>query len=166
MLSAVKRWLPPAVALLLATLGILWWYQPERVIERRSRALLETITVPPSASKASRMLRPESLAAFLAPSVIFHTRTKEVNGTLERDDVVDGFRYLATNASETSFQPASVLGVEVTGDDASIRLLVDARAVMSGREPLNGEHDVTLTWRKSGSSWLLTQVDFVPVGDR
>lgn len=162
----MKRWLPPVAALLLATLGILWWYQPQRVIERRSRALLETITVPPSASKASRMLRPESLAPFLAPSVTFHTRTREVNGALERDDVVDGFRYVATNAAETSFQPAAILGVEVTGDTASIRLLVDAHTVMSGHDSLNGEHEVTLAWRKEGSSWLLTRVDLVPVADR
>ena len=41
--------------------------------------------------------------------------------------------------------------VMVTGDTASVRLLVDAHAVMSGHDSLNGEHDVTLAWRKEGN---------------
>lgn len=158
----MKRWLPASIALLGAVILLVWWKAPARVVERRTRALLEVITVPASSGKPARLMRPNSLAPFLAPSISFLTPANEVNGDLENHDVLAGFGHVASAATETRFTMLDVRSVEVAGDAATIRFELEVYTDLHGHDSANGRHEARIDWRKADGDWRVVAVDVRP----
>ncbi len=159
---AARSWLGFVALAVIAVAILVWWYAPARVVERRTRALLEVVSIPPGTGGAARLMRPDSLRPFLSETVRFKTPADEVNGALDRDDIVAGFAHVATQAKETRFRMVARRALAVTGDHANIRLVLDARANLAGHPWNNGRYDASIDWQKTKDGWQVTAVEISP----
>ncbi len=149
---------------LLVTVGFLvWWFHPDHVLKRRTRSLLDTLTLAEGAGTAARNLKAYPLNRLLAAQVeLVGTGDRRADGVFSRSEVESGFSWLATNARSSSVVVRRFEAVTRDGDRGEVRVVVDARVELRDAVALDGPHDVRLGWVRGDDGWRLESAEWRP----
>ncbi|RPJ33841.1 MAG: hypothetical protein EHM17_08855 [Verrucomicrobiaceae bacterium] len=152
----MKRLLvPAAVAVLMAGFAF-WWFSPEQVLKRRTRSLLETLTMDAGTGLSSRQMGVYSLNALLAPEVQLDTPTiEQANGTFERQDLESAFSWLCRQAKQTRFELERIDSITVSGGTGEVACVLEAVVELPTYRPADGLYQVRFFWRRGEDGWRL-----------
>jgi len=142
---------------------LIWWFHPHQVLKRRTKGLMETLTLVEGAGAASRNLKIYPLARVLADKVtISGAGDKRAEGDFSSASIESGFSWLTRNARFTRFQIRRIESIRRSGDIGVVHALIDADVVLQQETPLQGPYSMTLTWQNDGSSWRLIAAEWQP----
>lgn len=114
----MKRLISLIVVLLVLAGFCVWWFSPTQVVKRRSRDLLQILTLDAGAAPASRTISSLQLDRLLKPNVEFDFPSlPEANGTHDRIEISSAFSWLCSNAKETRMKLGVIESVTLNGDD-------------------------------------------------
>lgn len=158
----MKRSAIPLVILVLLGAFAFWWFSPVQVVKRRSKALLETLTLEPGGGKGGRQLAAYTLNGLLADEVeLTAPSIEEANGTFPRTEMESAFSWLCKHAKQTRFDLEDVHSVTVEGDRAEIGFSLSALVELSDYRPVDGRYEVTYKWRREKDGWRLASAKWI-----
>ena len=158
MLGGVKRLIVAAAAIAIVAGFALWWFSPRQVILRRTRALLDTVTIDASSGRAARGLQAAGIDGFLAPKIVLEVPDEEADGSWRRDEIEAGFRYVAVRSDFTRFQLGEVESLVIDGDQAVLRGWLDAEVQVDKKTRLAGRYLAEFGWTKGDDRWRISAV--------
>jgi hypothetical protein len=159
----MKRPLAMLGVLAIAVAVLVWWFQPAQALKRRTKALMETLTLLDGAGAASRKMKIRPMSEAVADEVeIRGAGDDRADGVFTRSEIEAGFAWLAGSAKSTRFRILDFEAVTIEGDTGVVTADVDATVVLDENRPLDGPHRVTLVWRHDGNSWRLTRAEWQP----
>lgn len=140
---------------------LVWWFQPSQVLKRRTKSLMETLTLAEGAGAASRNLKIYPLSRAIGDEVrITGAGDRRAEGVFTRNQIESGFSWLTRSARFTRFQTRRIESVTIQGNQGVVRAIVDTHVELQQQTPLHGQHNVSLTWSHDGDSWRLTSADW------
>lgn len=144
----MKRYLwPLAVCAVIATV-LYWWFAPAQVLKRRSRELLEVVSLESGSGKPGRQMAVYGLNALLAAEVeLDNPDIGEANGTFPRGELESAFSWLGEQAIQTRFELEKFQTVQVAGNRADVDLTLNALVELPRSRPVDGHYQVTLSWQ-------------------
>ena len=161
----MKRLALPAIVLVLLGALAFWWFSPVQVVKRRTKTLLETLTLEAGSGKAGRQLATYSLNALLASEVELEAPSiQEANGTFERSEMESAFSWLCGRAKQTRFELEEFHSVRVESDRADVALSLSALVELPSHRPADGRFEVTLRWQEEKDGWRLTGARWIEAG--
>ncbi len=150
-----------AAALAILTGFLVWWFHPDQVLKRRTKGLMNTLTLAEGAGAASRNLKLAPLSRAVGDRVLITgSGDHRADGTFTRDEIESGFAWLTRNARFTRFRIRSYESVAIDGREGVVRAVVEGHVELRDRTPLEGTHHATLTWNHDGDSWRLVAADW------
>ena len=159
----MKRPLAMLGALAIATAILVWWFQPAQTLKRRTKALMQTLTLVDDAGSVSRKMKIRPLSDTVADEVELRGAGDDrAEGVFTRSQIESGFAWLAGSAKSARFRVLDFESVEVVEDTGTVTARVDARVVLENHLPLDGPHRVTLVWHHDGDSWRLARAEWMP----
>ncbi len=152
------------IAVVILLCGFLfWWFHPQQALKRRTKGLMNTLTLVDGAGAASRNLKLGPLSRAITDDVeISGAGDRRAEGTFRRESIEAGFAWLSRNARSTSFQIRRFESISISGDTGVVTATVDAMVILPRETPLDGEYSMTLTWRNNSESWQLTGAKWQP----
>lgn len=149
-------------ALAVVTAFLVWWFHPTQALKRRTKNLMETLTLVEGAGTASRNLKVGTISQAIAGEIeLSGSGDRRAEGTFSRSQIESGFAWLTQGARSTRFELIGFDSVTINGDTGTVRARVDARVDLKQGESMNGPHRVTLVWHDDGQSWRLTRAEWV-----
>lgn len=140
---------------------LIWWLHPHQVLKRRTKGLMETLTLVEGAGPASRNLKIYPLARAIADEVeISGSGDRRSEGAFNRSQIESGFSWLTRNARFTRFQIRRIESVTRSGDTGVVRALIDAEVILQQETPLQGPYFMTLTWQNADNKWRLVAAEW------
>ena len=159
----MNRLLTSAAVLAVLAGFLVWWFHPNQVLKRRTKGLMQTLTLAEGAGAASRNLKIHPLSRVIAEEVrISGSGDTRAEGVFTRGQIESGFSWLTRNARSTRFQTRRIESVAIHGSEGIVRAVVDGHVELDRQTPLQGQHTVTLTWSHDGDSWRLVAADWSP----
>ena len=153
-----KLWMALAALVILVPLGI-WWFSPEQVLMRRTKHLMEVISMSEGTGGALRQAKVFSMNAMLAPEVEIETPgIPGANGTFDKQELESAFSWICQNAKSSSFRVTGFRKVGVDGDRAEVRAGVEGFMELPAYRPADGAFDVTIAWVKGSDGWRFEKV--------
>ena len=153
-----KLWIVLAALVILIPLGI-WWFSPEQVIMRRTKHLMEVVSMSDGTGGPLRQAKVFSMNAMLAPEVeLVIPEIPDANGTFDKQELESAFSWICQNAKSSSFRITDFKKVEVDGDRANVRIFVEGYMELPVYRPADGAFDVTIAWVKGGDGWRFEKV--------
>jgi hypothetical protein len=153
-----KLWIALIAAALLIPLGM-WWFSPEQVVMRRTKHLMEVLSLDKGTSRPFRQAKVFSMNAMLAPQVeLTIPEVSEANGTFDRHDMESAFSWICQNAKHSRFDVTDFRDVDVDGDTATVNFLAEGYLELGSGRPADGTFDVTIVWKKGGDGWRYDKV--------
>lgn len=148
-----KLWTSLAALAVLIPLGI-WWFSPDQVLMRRTKHLMEVVSLSGGTGGAIRQAKVFSMNAMLAPKVTMETPDiPDANGVFDKQEVESAFSWICRNARSSSFKVTDFRKVEIDGDRAKVRVTVEGFLELPVYRPVDGAFDVTIHWIKGGDGW-------------
>jgi hypothetical protein len=149
-----------AVAVLSLSLFAWWYYQPERVLERKLDKLFETVAFDSSTTRTGRVVKGSSLDNFFDTQVELTSPLDQANGNFSPEDIRSAYAYLSENASEISIKRDHPLLTGIEGDHATQQCEADINiAINRWLDGPNGRYQLTLHWRKTDKGWKIHSMD-------
>lgn len=159
----MNRLIPGLVALLLLCGFLFWWFHPHQALKRRTKGLMNTLTLVEGAGAASRNLKLSPLSRAIADEVtVTGSGDRRAEGIFQRGSIEAGFAWLTRNARSSHFHIRRFETVSVSGEIGTVIASVDATVILPKDTPLDGLYSMTLTWRSDGSTWRLTAAEWQP----
>lgn len=153
-----KVWIALIAAALLIPLGM-WWFSPEQTVMRRTKHLMEVLSLDKGTSRPLRQAKVLSMNGLLAPQVeLVIPEIPEANGTFDRQEMESAFSWICQNAKHSRFDVTSFSNVKVKGDTATVSFLTEGYLELGSGRPADGSHDVTVVWKKGGDGWRYDKV--------
>jgi hypothetical protein len=146
-----------AVAAAIAGFAV-WWFSPTQVLKRRTRALLDTVSVAADSGRIARGIQASGIDGFLAKNVKLEVPDEEASGSWSRDGVGAGFRYVATECDFTRFELGSIESLVIGEDTATLDCWVDAEVQVDKRTRVSGRYRTEFAWKKDEGRWRITAV--------
>ncbi|MEP2775697.1 MAG: hypothetical protein ABJQ29_04460 [Luteolibacter sp.] len=138
-----------------------WWFSPDQVIMRRTKHLMEVLSLSEGSGGPLRQAKVFSMNAMLAPEVTLTIPgTSEANGTFDKEEMESAFSWICQNAKSANFHITEFRNVEVDGDQAVVWVTVEGYMQLAFLRPVDGTHDVIITWKKGGDGWRFEKVDW------
>lgn len=154
----MRRYLIPAIVVILLVGFCVWWYSPRQVIQRRTHSLLETLTFEKGGGRAARNLGGYTLHDLLAKGVELKTPTiPEANGNFSRDDLEAAYSWLANQAKESRFELEAFHDIDIQDTTATVKCTLFGMVELPTYRPADGTYDVTFDWVKEEDGWKLTR---------
>ncbi len=151
------------IALVILTAFLFWWFHPNQALKRRTKGLMQTLTLVEGTGSGSRNLKIGPLSRAIADQVtISGAGDQRAEGIFHRDSIESGFAWLATNARSTRFQIRRIESVTITGDTGIVQADIEAQVILPREIPLDGNYSMTLTWQNDGSAWRLIAAEWQP----
>lgn len=154
----MKRLIVGIVVLAAVAGFVIWWFSPTQVLKRRTRALLDTVTVDASSGRIARGMQASGIDGFLAPRVNLEVPDEEASGSWRRDEVGAGFRYVAARCDFTRFELDSIESLVIGEDSATLDGWIDAEVQVDKKTRVSGRYRTEFTWTKSEDRWRITAV--------
>jgi hypothetical protein len=153
-----KLWIAVIAAALLIPLGM-WWFSPEQVVMRRTKHLMEVLSLSEGAAGPLRQAKVFSMNALLAPEVeLVIPEVSEANGTFDKMEMESAFSWICQNAKHSRFDVTAFRDVKVDGDTASVNFLAEGYLELAASRPADGTFDVTVVWKKGADGWRYDKV--------
>ncbi len=151
------RQLIPITFVLALILGfVFWWFSPAEVIKRRTRNLLQTMTLEPGSGKSGRQLGAYTLNALLASEVELRSDSHpQANGIFDRSELESAYSWICEQADESRFELMDIHSVMIEGDHGTLHCSMKALIVLPGNRPVDGEFEATLKWTLQEDTWRL-----------
>lgn len=138
-----------------------WWFSPEQVVKRKTKHLMAVLSISEDSAGPIRQAKVYSMNGLLAPDVTLDIPgTSEANGTFDKELLESGFSWICENAKSSDFHVLEFRNVRIDGDSATVNVLVEGYMELLMLRPVDGIHDVTVTWEKGGDGWRFTRVDW------
>jgi ketosteroid isomerase-like protein len=149
-------------AVLAASAGILaWWFSPGQIVKRRTRNVLDLLTLDAGTPATNRMLGTFSLGRLLDDPVALDLPSAgEANGSFSRQDLEAGYQWLCRNVKESRVRVIRFDPVATTNGSAVVHAELDARVDLQDSRPFDGPSDATFEWRKRDDGWRLARVSW------
>ncbi len=153
-----KTWIAVFAAALLIPLGI-WWFSPEQVIMRRTKHLMEVLSLSEGSGGPLRQAKVFSMNALLAPEVkLVIPEISDANGTFDKAEMESAFSWICQNAKHSRFNVTAFRDVAITGDTATVRFLAEGYIELGSGRPADGTFEATIVWKKGGDGWRYDKV--------
>lgn len=147
-----------AALVVLIPLGI-WWFSPEQVLMRRTKHLMEVVSLSEGTGGALRQAKVFSMNAMLAPEVVMETpEISDANGVFDKQEVESAFSWICQNAKSSNFKVTGFQKVEVDEDRANVRVTVEGYMELPVYRPADGAFEVSIDWVKGGDGWRFEKV--------
>lgn len=146
--------LPIAIiaAAVLIPLGM-WWFSPEQVVKRRTKHLMEVLSMSEGAGPL-RQGKVFSMNAMLAPEVTLTIPDiADANGTFDKQEIESAFSWICQNAKKSDFRITEFRGIEIAGETAKVGFITEGFLELGAGRPADGTFDVTIRWVKGGDGW-------------
>lgn len=144
---------------------LFWWFSPVQVIKRKTKTLLETLTLQASTGTASRQLGVYALNALLADEVeLKSTSIREANGTFERSEMESAYSWLCGQAKHTQFDLISFHSVDIDDKTANVNFTLNAVVELPTYRPADGDYDVQFRWQREDDGWKLASAIWSEAG--
>lgn len=154
----MKRAAIPLIALLLLAGFLVWWFQPNQVVKRRTNSLLDVLTFESGTNRSGRQMRTYSLNSLLAAEVTLESsEISEANGEFDRQELESAFNWLCDRAKSSRFHMAGLRSVTIDGDTARVDCSVDALVELPDIRPADGRYDCTFVWTREKDGWRLAK---------
>jgi len=145
-------------AVLLVPLGM-WWFSPEQAVMRRTKHLMEVLTLSEGSGVPLRQAKVYSMNALLAPEVeLVVPDVPEANGSFDKEEMEAAFSWICRNAKRSRFDITAFRDVDVVGDTATVRFLAEGYIELSTGRPADGRFEVTIVWKKGGDGWRYDKI--------
>ncbi len=153
-----KLWIALIAAALLIPLGM-WWFSPEQVVMRRTKHLMEVLSLSEGSGGALRQAKVFSMNALLAPDVeLVIPDVADANGTFDKVELESAFSWICENAKDSRFDVTAFRDVTITGDTATVRFLAEGHIEVGSVRPADGTFEVTIVWKQGGDGWRFNKV--------
>lgn len=153
-----KIWIALIAAALLIPLGM-WWFSPEQVIMRRTKHLMEVLSLSEGSGVPLRQAKVFSMNAMLAPEVeLIIPEISDANGSFDKQEMESAFSWICQNAKHSRFDVTAFRDVKVAGDTATVRFLAEGYIELGSGRPADGTFEVTIVWKKGGDGWRYQKV--------
>jgi ketosteroid isomerase-like protein len=153
-----KTWIALIAAALLIPLGM-WWFSPEQVVMRRTKHLMEVLSLDEGMSRPFRQAKVLSMNALLAPEVeLVIPEIADANGSFDRQEIESAFSWICQNAKDSRFDVTAFRNVDVKGDKATVTFLAEGYLELGSGRPADGTSNVTVVWKKGGDGWRYEKV--------
>jgi hypothetical protein len=153
-----KIWIALITAALLIPLGM-WWFSPEQVIMRRTKHLMEVLSLSEGSGVPLRQAKVFSMNALLAPEVeLIIPEISDANGSFDKQEMESAFSWICQNAKHSRFDVIAFRDVKVAGDTATVRFLAEGYIELGSGRPADGTFEVTIVWKKGGDGWRYQKV--------
>ena len=144
---------------------LFWWFSPVQVIKRKTKTLLETLTLQASTGTASRQMGGYALNALLASEVELQSSSiREANGTFERSEMESAYSWLCGQAKHTEFDLISFRSVEIDDKTANVNFTLNAVVELPAYRPADGEYEVHFRWQREDDGWKLASAHWTEAG--
>ncbi len=155
----MKKLIAAAVVLaILIPLGV-WWFSPEQVVMRRTKHLMEVVSLQKGAAGPLRQAKVFSMNGMLANEVeLSIPDIADANGTFDKTEMESAFSWICQNAKHSHFEVSEFRDVEVSGDKATVHFLVEGYMELGSGRPADGTFDVTIVWKKGGDGWRYDKI--------
>ena len=149
-----------AAAVILIPLGM-WWFSPEQIIIRRTKHLMEVLTIGESTGRPFRQAKVFSMNAMLAPEIsISISEISDANGTFDKQEVESAFSWICQNAKRSEMSIIDFGDITITDDEAEVEVMVDALFELPAGHSVSGNYVMTVDWVKTGDGWRFEKVVF------
>lgn len=152
-----------AIVVLLAVLipvGM-WWSSPEQAVMRRTKHLMDVLTLSEGSGGPLRQAKVFSMNAMLAPEVELSVPDiADANGTFDKQEMESAFSWICQNAKRSQFRITEFREVVISGEDAKVRVFAEGYLDLGGIRPADGDFDVTIHWVKGGDGWRFGKVSW------
>jgi len=153
-----KLWFILAALLILVPLG-LWWFSPEQVVMRRTRHLMEVLTISQGSGGPIRQAKVFSRNAMLAPEVELESPDiPDANGSFDKQELESAFSWICQNSKSSEMRVAEFRSVEVNDKTAKVRVIVKGYLELPTYRPADGTFNVTIDWIRAGDGWRFTKI--------
>lgn len=138
-----------------------WWFSPAQVVKRRTKHLMAVLSISEDSLGSIRKAKTYSMNGLLAPYVTLDIPgTSEANGIFEKEAIESGFSWICENTKSSNFGVSEFRSLEINGNNATVNILVEGYMELFTMRPVDGLHDVTITWKKGGDGWRFNRVDW------
>jgi hypothetical protein len=137
----------------------MWWFSPEQVIMRRTKHLMEVLSLSEGSGVPLRQAKVFSMNALLAPEVeLIIPEISDANGSFDKQEMESAFSWICQNAKHSRFDVIAFRDVKVAGDTATVRFLAEGYIELGSGRPADGTFEVTIVWKKGGDGWRYQKV--------
>lgn len=145
-------------AVVIALIGFLIWRaQPEQVIKRRSKALIEMAD---QVSGGVGLFDLNRLEGLIDRELKYEVQAvSEKPGTAYVAEVVSGYHWMSENVQKSDFKIEEFTSVVIEGDTARVKMQVQSVLDMKGIRMMDGIQFVEFGWRKNDrGDWRLSEM--------
>ncbi len=155
-----RLWFLLAILLIFIPIGV-WLLSPKQVIMRRTKHLMEVMSINAGTGAAIRQAKVFSMNAMLAPRVtITAPEIGDANGSFDKQELESGFSWICQNAKSADFRIRNFADISIEDDKATVTVVVDALMELPAYRPADGVYLVTIHWVKGGDGWRFEDVSW------
>ena len=147
-----------AGAILVLLVGFLIWRgQPEQVLKRRSKALIEMAN---QASSGVGIFDLNRLEGLIDQELKYQIdAVSEEGGSAYVAEVVSGYQWMGENVEKSEFEIQEFTSLQIEGDRALVKMQVQSVLEMKGIRMMDGVQFVEFTWSKNDrGDWRLSEM--------
>jgi hypothetical protein len=153
-----KLWILIAALVLFIPLGV-WWFSPENVVMRRTKHLMEVVSMSDGAGGPLRQAKVFSMNAMLAPEVeLVIPDISDANGTFDKQEMESAFSWICQNAKSSDFRITEFKKIAVQGEKAEVIIEVKGFMELPMGKPADGSFNVNIAWVKGGDGWRFEKI--------
>jgi hypothetical protein len=158
----MKRLSLPIVIVALLGAFAFWWFSPAQIVKRRTKTLLETLTLEAGSGRGGRHLSGYTFSALLGPVVELESPSiEQANGSFPRSDMESAFSWLCDEAKQSRFDLEDIHSITVDGDRAEVAFSLNALVELPSYRPADGLYEVSFQWRKEKDGWRLARATWL-----
>lgn len=152
------------LAILLVLLAILipagmWWFSPEQVLMRRTKHLMDVMTISEGTGRPLRQAKVFSMNALLAPEVSLSSpEIPDANGTFDKQEIESAFSWVCGNAKYSEVRVTDFGEITVEGDRAEVEATIEALLELPGTRRVDGSYALTIAWVKAEDGWRFEKI--------
>jgi len=159
----MRRFISLLIVLAAGAGFLAWWFSPGQVVKRRTRDLMEVLTLNVATPTGTRNFGTFKLEQLLAPKIEFSVPSMaDLNGSHDRADVTSGFSILCSNAKETKFKVKDLHSVTVNGNKATVNASLEILVDLKSAQAVDETGESILHWTKTEDGWRLDGADWMP----
>ena len=154
-----KHWLIIIAAIAVVIPLCLWWISPEQVLKRRTKHLMNVISLSSGTTPMLRQTKAFSLNGLLAPQLqIVSPSIPKADGRFDKEIVESAFGWICRHAKESEFVIVEFLELTVEGERGLARIEVKGMMQLPRYRPVDGTYEVTIHWLDSADGWRFDKI--------
>lgn len=154
-----KVWIISAV-LLIVTGWLWWWLQPEQVIKRRTRSLVELVDL--GRVSGVGVMDVHAIGRLIADSMQVEAEfVADQPVPVSPTEVEMAYRWLGDNATHSEFDLIEMGEVKLEERKATLVTRIRGRLDLEDRRLVEGEYQVVFVWRQTeDGAWRLARMSW------